>query len=236
MYLISLIATVIVALISSHNQMTASVMASGLGFLLSLNLLQLLVDIARSFTVWRRFKDVCQTLHYTSYCCLKSNQVQSLRHICLKYVTSLLRNTTLLLFSILLVYFTASRQASSTVLIVVHALMIVLGTFEVSFKVASELYCCGIRNPFHPRRKDSLSYFKSRRRLLFFLSFPRQLLLLYSKSGYHSVHTVCISLSLSFMYGDIYWTQYSNYKHLHGMVWYSSTKTTQKGHYNISLP
>ena len=128
----------------------------------------------------------------------------SVKNYVIKYFIEILRTSLLMIALSLILYYTMntrsdtdidawnnststneSRLMSNTELYSSIGI-IILAVFEEVLKLFSSLYCFqslgGIRNPLHPRERDSSKVMKDKRkRLFFFIGGPRQYLLLYGK-------------------------------------------------------
>lgn len=194
LFLIALISSIIVSICTTYSTLiTSSLMATILGFITSLNTLQLLLTTAGILTrhcTRLKVSSFFDSLYYSSYCCLQLVHINNFKSLRLDSLVGLLRNALLLTVSSLIIYFTVSNNGiSTTIERLFHGLIISMGVFDAVISRAVQLYWCGmVRSVLHPRNKELMERFKMRRKLLYyFISVPRQFLSLYSKLPLYSM-------------------------------------------------
>ena len=208
--LLTLVSIVIISLLNAFYTNTAGVLASGLfGLLLSLNLLQFLADSVRALCSCRyQQKDphpCISSSHYSFHLLAIMREIHlNVKNYVVKYSIEILRTSLFMIALSLILYYTidtrpdtdidtwsnststnGTRLMSNTELYSSIGI-IILAVFEEVLKLSSSLYCFqslgGVRNPLHPRERDYSKVMKDKRkRLSFFISGPRQYLLLYGK-------------------------------------------------------
>lgn len=206
MFVLSVISTVPVAVIS--DQTISTPLAAGLGFILSLNLLQFCLDLTKLCcrTSQCLSSDICQTDHYWTLCFLTVIKLHTVKQFFLKHLLTTIKTLLLLPVTVAIVYITTSNTASTNVLTAFKAITISLPVITELLRLPNVLYCIGSRFPCYPRNKDFVSSIHSKRKLLQYFSIPNQLLLYYGKQSqdHHMTCTLLISSS-STLLGNLHW-------------------------------
>ena len=178
-----------VALALVHNQMLVSLLAAGLGFLLSQNLIhwghKAALEVISCFRKRQRLMSNLCDNWYTSYFIVDYRAVRTKTQIFVCLCISLIKCGILLALSVVIVSQTFGKGSGSTigdrtslglsvavicVSVLARAKRMCLGAFT----------CCGmVRNPFHPRNIESLGLLSQRKKLLLFVSIPIHLLMAY---------------------------------------------------------
>ncbi|XP_019853256.1 PREDICTED: pecanex-like protein 4 [Amphimedon queenslandica] len=206
-FLLTLVSIGIILLLNAFYTNTAGILASGLlGFLLSLNLLQFLADSVRALCSCRHHhKDASciSSSHYSFHLLVIMREIHlNVKNYVVKYSSEIQRTSLLMIALSLILYYTMDtgpdtdidmwnnststneRRLMSNTELYSSIGIIILAVFEEVLKLSSSLYCFqslgGVRNPLHPRERDSSKVMKDKRkRLFFFTGGPRQYLLLY---------------------------------------------------------
>ena len=206
---ISLVSAVVIAVV--HDQTVAILLAAGIGYILSLNSLQLFLDISK-FCCTRKClaRDICQTEYYWIVCFLNVIKLQKIKQLCFKYLLTLIKLILLLTVNIVTVYFTISSSTIElSVLTSFQGVTIGLLVILEILQLPNAMYCAGFRAPYHPRNKDFVSFIQSKRKLLQYFSIPRHITLYYSKQFQRHYYCTCIFLfSNSSLFGILRFINY----------------------------
>lgn len=191
MFLISSMFVAIV--VSLHNDTLSVLFATVFGFLLSQDLftclkspMYLLSFISKS-KLLQSVHNQITTKTYTSLCGWDFNALSKLRTFVFHYLVSIIKGTTLLGTSLVIVYFTFTSNGESgefgtriTAGLVISLFCLLQGSY-----MFQRLYILGLfRNPLFPKQCENVTKFERKRRLLHYFGIPGGFTRVYCKSNW----------------------------------------------------
>ena len=178
--------TIIIAT-TATDRFVMSLLATGLGFLLSQNVIHWLTFASSNVLKYTSKIHYKLTISFSSYWFVDFRQIKSTTQTLVWFLIGSLKGVALIATSLIITSQTYGRGSGTSLRdkIVMGVAYIIISTFLISrcARVFSGAFICWglVRNPFHSLKTEPLRALNRRRSLAIYLSIPSQVITLYGK-------------------------------------------------------
>ena len=191
MFFISSISVAIVASLTMLNDTVSTLIATAFGLLLSQDIFtcfKVLIYLLSLLSKAKLFYSVCAQhtdKTFISFYGWDCHTMSNLKTIAIHYLVSIIKGTTLLAASLVIMYFTFLSSGDVEEIGTKIAAGTVIGLYCLlqGSHMLQRIYLFGVlRNPFFPKQAENVTKFNKRRKLLHYVSIPARLIHTYGEA------------------------------------------------------
>lgn len=186
MFSISVVVTSGVSVVGYYYQQYIPVVSAVIGFTMSYNIIQvglilvsiLFIKLGCLKRYRLHYESILESYYRSCFVTFISN-IAGARPLVLTLSLTTLKYVTVISISGIVVYFAYEASPDRVILILFTWYLIALRLLVHGLVYINSVYCCGLRCPLHTRQVHTAMAVKERRKILQYISLPRQLLIKY---------------------------------------------------------